>query len=438
MTLKVLRWFRSNLTSLLTAIALALVVWFSAVINADPNVSQVLDQPIPIEFIGQDSALKLMGEYPTEVNLTVEAPRSIWESLNSNSASIRAWVDLSAIGPGEHTLPVQVQIGLNLARKIRQDPEQVNLTLETVLSQVMPVQLLTSGEAPLGYEVKPPVLDPQQVTVSGPSSLINRVREVRAQLDLSGVTQTITRTITLAAVDSAGRSISGVSLVPSSARVVQQVTLLGGYRNVIVKLVTTGIVANGYRLSNYFVSPASVVVFSSDPRLVESLPGYIETSSLDLTNATDDFETLLDLNLPTGVTAVNDSKVLVQVSIAAIESSLTVSLPVEITGLSPALSAEVAPATVDLIVTGPVPVLRDLKPSNIRITIDLTGFQVGVYQVIPELAFLPPSLQKVSILPTTVEVSIILAPTQTPTPRGFIATTPAVTETPTATLTPEP
>ena len=438
MTLKGLRWFRNNLTSLLTAIALALVVWFSAVINADPNISQALDQPIAIEFIGQDSTLKLMGEYPTQVTLTVEAPRSIWDSLNSDAASIRAWVDLSAVGPGEHMLPVQVQIDSNLARKIRQDPEQINLTLETVLTQVMPVDLVTSGEAPLGYKVAPPLLDPQQVTISGPSSLINRVRGVRAQLDLSGVTQTITRTLTLAAVDSAGRSVSGVSLVPSSARVVQPVTLLGGYRSVIVKLVTTGIVANGYRLSNYFVSPASVVVFSSDPRLVESLPGYVETLPLDLTNATDDFETLLDLNLPAGVTAINDSKVLVQVSIAAIESSLTVSLPVEITGLSPALNAEVAPATVDLIVTGPVPVLRDLKPSNIRITIDLTGFQVGVHQVIPELAFLPPSLQKISILPTTVEVSIILAPTQTPTPRGFIATTPEATITPTATSTPAP
>lgn len=438
MNLKVLRWLRTNLTSLLTAIALAVVVWFSAVMNADPNVSQALNQQIAIEFIGQDAGLKLMGEYPTQVTLTVEAPRSIWDSLNSDTTSIRAWVDLSAVGPGEHTLPVQVQIGSNLARKIRQDPEQINLTLETVLTQVIPVELVTSGGAPLGYEVQPALLEPQEVTVSGPSSLINRVRGVRAQLDLSGVTQTITRTLTLAAVDSAGRSVNGVSLVPSSARVVQPVTLLGGYRNVIVKLVTTGIVASGYRLSNYFVSPASVVVFSSDPRLVETLPGYVETSPLDLTNATDDFESLLDLNLPAGVTAVNDSKVLVQVSIAAIESSLTVSLPVEVTGLSPAFSAQVAPATVDLIVTGPVPVLSDLKPSNIRITIDLTGFQVGVHQVIPELAFLPPSLQKISILPTTVEVRITLAPTQTPTPRGFIATTPVASETPTATPTPLP
>jgi YbbR domain-containing protein len=112
----------------------------------------------------------------------------------------------------------------------------------------------------------------------------------------------------------------------------------------------------------------------------------------------------------------------VQVSIAAIESSLTVSLPVEVTDLPPTLSAQVSPSTVDLIVTGPVPILKDLKASDIRITVDLTGFQIGVHQVIPVVAFLPPRLQKVSILPTTVEVTITLAPTPTVTPRGFSAT----------------
>jgi YbbR domain-containing protein len=422
MTFTILRWLRSNLSSLITAIALALVVWVSAVINADPNVSLPLDHPITIQFIGQDSTLKIMGDYTNQVSLTVEAPRSIWNNINNNPTMVNAWVDLSSVGSGEYSLPVQVRIDTNLARKIRQDPEEITLTLEKVVSQAMPIQLMVSGEVPLGYQVQPPRLEPQEVTVSGPSSLISRVKEVRAQLDLSGITQTITRTLTLAPVDISGRTVSGVSTLPSSARVIQPVTLLGGYRNVIVKLVTTGIVASGYRLTNYFVSPSSVVVFSSDPKLVENLPGYVETMPLDLTNATDDFETLLDLNLPTGVTAVNDSKVLVQVSIAAIESSLTVSLPVEVTGLPPTLSAQVSPSTVDLIVTGPVPILKDLKASDIRITVDLTGFQIGVHQVIPVVSFLPPRLQKVSILPTTVEVTINLAPTPTATPRGFSAT----------------
>ena len=98
-------------------------------------------------------------------------------------------------------------------------------------------------------------------------------------------------------------------------------------------------------MTNIFVTPIGVVVFSSDPELVNNLPGYIETQPVDLTGKEDDFETLVDLNLPAGISVVGDSKVLVQVSIATVESSLAISLPVEVIGLSPGLTASVTPGS---------------------------------------------------------------------------------------------
>lgn len=416
----VFRLISYNFGSLLIAFLLAVLVWVSAVISADPNVLLPLEKPVPIEFVGKDPTLKIMGEYVQEVTVTIEAPRSVWEMLNSEPSAVRAWVDLSGVTPGEYLLPVHIEVNSSLARLIRQDPEQINLTLEALVSRNFQVSLLTSGEPPLGYAFGEPVLSPSEVTISGPSSLVDRVRLVRAQLDLSGATETISRTVSISLLDASNRAVSGLNVTPSSVRVTQPVTLLGGYRNVIVKVVTTGIVANGYRLTNYFATPASVVVFSSDPRIVEELPGYVETLPLDLTGATDDFEALLELNLPENVTAVTDSRVLVQVSIAAIETSLTVSIPVDITGLDPLLIAEVSPATVDLIVSGPVPILSNLKPGDIRVKIDLSGFEEGLHQVIPIVDFLPAGVQKVSILPTTIEVQIRAAPTPTitvtPTP----------------------
>ena len=90
----------------------------------------------------------------------------------------------------------------------------------------------------------------------------------------------------------------------------------------------------------------------------------METQPIDLTGKDDDFETLVELNLPAGISVVGDPKVLVQVSIAAIESSLAISLPVEVIGLAPGLEASVAPATVDVILSGPVPVLNTLGPDG--------------------------------------------------------------------------
>jgi YbbR domain-containing protein len=275
-------------------------------------------------------------------------------------------------------------------------------------------------------------------TVSGPESLVSRVKFLRVNLDVTGATETLQRSLILSAIDENDRLVTGVSINPSAVTVTAPVKLLGGYRNVIVKVTTTGIVSSGYRLTNLLPSPASVIVFSSDPRLVEQLPGYVQTLPLDLSGADDDFEALMELDLPNGITAVTDSKVLVQVSIAAIETSLTISLPVEITGLMPGLDVQVAPATVDVILSGPVPKLNDLKPSDIRVKVDLENYQTGVHQIIPVIDFLPAEVKKVSILPATVEVTIIVLPTATPTANLPQPRQPTATPTPTPTRTPTP
>jgi YbbR domain-containing protein len=75
-------------------------------------------------------------------------------------------------------------------------------------------------------------------------------------------------------------------------------------------------------------------------------------------------------------------------------------------------------------------VLNTLKPSDLRVKVDLTGFGVGTNQIIPVVDLLPPRVQVVSILPATVEVVIVEAPTPTPTP------TPVPTPTITPTLKP--
>jgi YbbR domain-containing protein len=425
MVIRILRWLGKNIGTLLVALLLALVVWVSAVLSSDPNVDCDLGRQIPIEQIGKDPGLKVMSNVPSSVTLKLLAPQTVCNELRSQPDSVNAWVDLTGLKAGEFDVPVQVQISQSLVRQVSQDPEILKITLEELVSQEFPVTLAVTGEAPLGYKSGTPKIDPETVLISGPHSLVTKVKEARAAINIDGATQTITQTVAVSPVDESGRVVTGIAVSPSSVTVTQPINLLGGYRNVIVKVVTTGNVASGYRLTNYFVSPSSVIVFSSDPKLVNALPGYIETQPLDLTNTDDDFESLLELNLPEGVSSVGDSKVLVQVSIAAIESSMTISLPVEVIRLEPGLEATVSPASVDVIIAGPVPVLNSLKPNDIRVKVDLAGYGVGVHQIIPEVDFLPSRVQVVSILPATVEVTVTNAPTATPTSIVPVTPTPS-------------
>lgn len=421
--MKILRWLVKNFGTLLVAFLLAVIVWVSAVVASDPNEEHILARAVPIEIIGQDPGLQIMNDVPRNVTLVLRAPTSVWTQLNNDQASVRAWVDLSNLEPGVHEVSVQVQINLRLVRKIRQDPESLAITLDPIISQVFPVNLIVQGEPPVGYQAQVPLLTPSEVTVTGPESLVSLVREARVRVDITNDTQTIITEESPLLLDDDGRIVSGLTISPGAVTVNQPITLQGGYRYVIIRPVSVGQVASGYRLTNIFVSPVGKIVFSSDPELVNNLPGYVETQPIDLTGKEDDFETLVELNLPSGISVVGDPKVLVQVSIAAIESSLAFTLPVEVIGLAPGLGASAAPTTVDVILTGPVPVLNALGPGDVRVVVDLTGYDVGTYQLIPVVNILPEQVEKVSMLPTTVEITVIVVPTptSTATPVGTVS-----------------
>jgi YbbR domain-containing protein len=303
-----------------------------------------------------------------------------------------------------------------------------------LLQQDFPVQLSVSGELPLGYKKGAPLVNPQWVTVSGPKSAVKRVSQAHVALDISGSVETIQRDIPVEILDANGDPVPDLTVSPRVVTVTQPISLLGGFKNVAVKVVTEGQVAPGYRLTNILVSPPTVTLFSDNPKLMNEIPGFVETLPVDLTNLDDDIEISVNLNLPEGITSVRDPVVLVQVSVAAIEGSLTLSVPVETIGLSPDLQAIISPVLVDVIVAGPLNVLDTLTPSSFRVVLDLTGLPLGVYQRVPIVEAEVDQVRVQTTLPETVEVSIELAPT--PTPTFTLSVTPEAPLTPPADLTP--
>jgi hypothetical protein len=72
---------------------------------------------------------------------------------------------------------------------------------------------------------------------------------------------------------------------------------------------------------------------------------------------------------------------------------------------------------VDIIISGPLPVLEVLTPQDITVTVDVTGLEVGAHQLTPKLDALVDNVLVESILPGTVEVILSIPPTPTATPR---------------------
>jgi hypothetical protein len=174
-------------------------------------------------------------------------------------------------------------------------------------------------------------------------------------------------------------------------------------------------VANGYLLTDLSVFPPIITVYSDDPELVNALPGIVETLPLELRGASEDISTRLALDLPPGISVVGEQSVQVDVGISPIQSNLTLSnIKVEVVGLADGLSAQISPFEVDVILSGPAPLLDSLLLQDIRVIVDVVGLAPGIYQLKPRIEILVADITVESILPNTLEV--IILPATTPTP----------------------
>lgn len=436
--ISILKGFVKSIPTLILSLALSVAVWISAVNAADPVKQQSFPRPVTIERKGLDPSLVISGDVPTQVSVTISAPTSIWERMTSDRAPVHAWIDLSGLGPGTHSVLVKVQTQPQYrpSNLVSQSPQSVSITLEKLVSQEFPVSLNLRGEPAVGFQAGTPKLSQESVIVTGPESRVLQVKEARVSLDLTQVSDSINRAVDVQVLDAYEAQVSGVSFTPKQINITQPITQRGGYRNVVVKVASSGQVASGYRLTNISVSPPTVTVFSSNPQLVNRLPGYVETSPLDLTGVKDDFDKPLPLNLPNGVEVVGDQTVLVQVGVTAIEGSVTLSgLRIQVTGVDAEFEARFSPGTVDVIISGPVPLLDRLEETDVRVVIDLTEVGEGTYQFAPKVIVAISELRVESILPSSIEVVVEPKALETTTPTAtfpaLITPTPALTPTPT-------
>jgi len=413
-----MRSLAKNIRTFLLALVLGLSVWVSAVSEADPNEIHAYPNPIPLQVIGQDPALVVTSDLPSTVEVSLRAPRSVWELLTARADSVKASLDLTGLSAGKHTVAVQITVAMRPYQIILANPTTVTVDLESFDTQTFPLVLSLTGQPAAGYQAGDASMDLTEVAVSGPASLVKQVARTRVVVNLDGIRESIDESLQIQVVDDQNNTLKGLTINPESVRVNIPISQQGGFRDVAVKVIVEGQQAAGYRIENISVFPPVVTVFAEDPELVNALPGVVETQPLDLQDRHEDVSTRLSLDLPDNITIIGSKTVQVQVSISPIQTSLTLSnQPINIIGLSEGLTAQVFPQSVDVIISGPVPVLDALTSKDITISVDCKGLDAGVYQLEPKVSPLVDNVLVESILPSTVEVVIALPATPTPTPR---------------------
>ena len=412
-----LRWIWQNLSSLALALILGMVVWVAAILNADPTETQELASPVEIEYSGLRQGLRIVGEAPPQNGtVSLRAPRSAWTSITPELAHLK--VNLAGLEEGIHTLNIEPSVELKTARVDTYEPQTVTLTLEREATASVVIKVALIGEPQLGYRTAHASASPERAIILGPLSLVDRVQEIRASINVDDALQDFEQEVPLVPLDGEGNVIEGLELDPLVALVSTRIEPRERFRlvSVIPKLEGEDqLVEAGYQINDVIVDPSVVTVFSADPDALEALPGFVETLPLDITEASGDVERRLALDLPEGISLVEEQSVLVQVSVSPIVRTLTIIRTIETSNLAPALFAQLSPETISIILSGPLPTINAMGTDDVRVIVDLLDLEPGTHQVAPVVIIAPTDVDQESIFPTLIEVIISATPPPTPT-----------------------
>jgi YbbR domain-containing protein len=409
-----LRWLWDNKGSLLLSFVLAVTVWVASVVAQDPTVEREMDEPIPISYTPPSDGLLVVGDPPTEVRLTIKAPESVWQEISPETITVE--VDLAGLQAGVHSLELNPSYSLKPLRIVSVDPETTLVKLEPELSLVLPVTVRMIGDPAITYDAEDPVVNPEEATVVGPTSLVTDIVELRADVNVAGTSQDIEQTISLVAIDENDETVEGVEITPDPVTVSIPIVQSNRFRLLSVIPDLVGSPAAGYRTIAFTVIPNEILVTTSDPSAFDSLAGFLETETIDISGATETVDQIVLLDLPPEITPATDQTVRVIVTIVPIETSKTFDLPVEVQNLAPGLAAIPSPERVTLLLEGPLTILDELQPEDVRVVLNLVGFDVGLYEDISPEVIIASEEITFEIFPSTVGVEIIVAPPTTPTP----------------------
>jgi YbbR domain-containing protein len=403
---------RENVGLAVISLALSVALWVYVSNEANPPRTDIFPSTLPVTLRNVPAVIQVMSP-PGTVQVRVSAPLDVWSRLRASSFS--AMVDLTGAGPGLAERDVLVETTEPQARVIEVLPPRVAVRLEAITEQQVPVRAIIEGQVPAGFTSDPADVKPNQVTVRGPSSLVDQVKAAAANVRIENLrVSLINQSFSLYAVDAQGMRVSGVTLAPEAATVTIDIVQQLQTRTLSIMPVIKGTPAPGYWPRNVTVEPVAVTVFGERATL-EGID-VLRTKVVEITGAKADLRRQIEIDLPPGVSLAAPNNVTLNVTIAPIQGTSRVVVAPILVGVGPDLEAS-APAPVEVTLSGDLPLLQALDPTTVVVTFDLTGLRPGSHDVAPRVS-VPEGLTLVGVNPAKSNVALRPAATPAASPSG--------------------
>lgn len=409
------------------SLVLAVIVWFMIMNIADPVQSRTYTG-IEVQFTNQ-SYIESRGqslEVPDgaeTISVRVRGNRSVVEKIKPSD--INAVADLTQVVDFSST-PVMVPVSVTVPGISEEDitvaPRNIEISLEEMKSKDFVINPTVGESKPAqGYEVGSMEASPEQITIRGSETLINKIDKVNAEVDVSNMKKDADLPATLKIYDRNGDELSAtqrsfLTLGTSESSIFVHTTLYSIDSTVKVVAETYGTPKSGYQVRDIELTPQTISVVGDAKALSAFMAAgnqititrrskaiNVDGASSDVTARVDISEFLPDgISLPTDFssTVVADVKILPYGSKSFALDTKSVTKK----NLGSGLNAVFSDSELDVRVRGSNENLKKLAVSQIQASVDLSGKKEGDYTV-PVTITLPNGYSLVDAVNTNVTIS---------------------------------
>lgn len=420
----VARFFLHQWPFKLLSLVIAIVLW-SGLITQDPTLTrEKVFTGVTISVSGEDTikrngliVVSDLDAVTQDAKLRVEVPQM--QYANASASNYNARIDLTRIREtGVQEVKVLTTSSSTWGSVIEISPETVEIEVEEYITRYrIPVSVVTVGEAPDGFYAAAPSLDPPQVTVSGPRSLVDRVVRAEAILDLSTLParEGLMRTsVPFQLLDSDGEVIQSDLLEITSESVLVDSVIAEQYlyakREIDMSTLglTRGEPATGYEIKTVTVTPATITAAGWSANL-DVLDTLYADSYVDVTGASESLTELIRVRRPSELAYLSSDTVTVAVEIGPVIQSRTFEdLKLSVEGTGSDYESSLTQNRASVTITGPQLWVEGLRSADLSLSCDATGLTAGTYElpIICKVNSSDDVAFDVEVVPRTVQVEI--------------------------------
>jgi YbbR domain-containing protein len=389
----------------LAAVGLATLLYGGLVLSQS---SATLTGVVPVDVVGQPADTFLLTTIRPVTEIRYFAPSNV----RPIESDFEAWVDLSDVvpGSGQQSVPIQLRSVDPRVRVLGFEPQAVTIDLDVVARKTVPVQV-ERGDVPANMTVGDPTVQPSEVEVVGPRSVLGRVVAARADVIVQPSGIDVDQDVELVPIDAVGDAVAQVRLDPATARVTIPIFSDQQTRTLPVSPQITGSPAAGFEVSSASASPLFVTVLGDIDDL-EAMTS-VDTEPIPVTGFSTSQTLVVGLALPTGVVATGPEEVSVTIGVRAVTGSRSFEVGVRTIGVRSDMSYKVAVDRVLITVGGSTADLDRLIGATLAVDLDVSSLAPGTTDVTVTAA-LPAGVTLVAASPPRVQVTVTARSTPAP------------------------